>query len=129
MSHNDEDTNDWRAALMHPATLAALRIGKMVARGLLLFAICFVEIVAELLAPVVLICGIGWAALPAVLSMVSLEGQGREMLNTVLQSVPREIHLGHTVLTPTGLIMDGLLLIALVAVCRTVQTILSMEAG
>ena len=31
------------------------------------------------------------------------------------------------VLTPTGLIMDGLLLIAVVALCRTLQTIISNE--
>ena len=128
MSYESENLNDWRAALNHPAMAVALRLAKVVARGVVLFAFCFVEIMAELLAPIVLICGIGWAALPGMLSMAGTEGQAREVLSTVLQAIPREIHLGHTVLTPTALIVDGLLLMAVVALCRTVQTIVSTEA-
>ncbi len=128
MSKEVENLDDWRAALNHPAMVVALRVAKVVARGVVLFAFSFVEIVAELLAPLVLICGIGWAALPGLLSMASGEGgQTHEMLNNVLQSIPREVHLGGMVLTPTGLIVDGLLLIAVVALCRTLQTIVSIE--
>lgn len=128
MSYESENLNDWRDALNHPAMVVALRLAKVVARGVVLFAFCFAEIMAELLAPIVLICGIGWAALPGMLSMAGTEGQAREVLGTVLQAVPRELHFGHTVLTPTALIVDGLLLMAVVALCRTVQTIVSTEA-
>ena len=127
MSHEFQDLNDWRAAQNHPAMVAALRLARLVARGVVVFAFSFIEIMAELLAPIVLVCGIGWAALPGLLSMVGTEGQAREMLSTVVQSVPRSIHLGGMVVTPTGLIVDGLLLIALVALCRTVQTIVGGE--
>ena len=128
MSNEFENLNDWRDVLNHPAMVSALRIAKVVARGVALFGFSFVEIIAELLAPVVLICGIGWAALPSILSMASTaEGQAHDVLNTVLQSVPRELRVGHTLVTPTGLIVDGLLLIAVVALCRTLQTIVSTE--
>jgi hypothetical protein len=127
MSQEFEELDDWRAALNHPAMTVALRLAKMVVRGLALFAFCFVEILAELLAPVVLIGGIGWAALPGLLSMATPEGQARELLNNIVQAVPREIHLGHMALTPTALIVDGLLLIAVVALCRTLQSIIGTE--
>ena len=127
MSYERENLNDWRAALNHPARAAALRIGRAVARGLVLFGFCFVEIIAELLAPVVLIGGIAWSALPSLLSLASTEGQTHDLLNNVMQAVPRELHLGHTVVTPTGLIVDGLLLIGVVALCRTLQTIVATE--
>ncbi len=127
MSYEFEDLNDWRAALNHPAMVVALRIAKTVARGVVLFAFSFVEILAELLAPVVLIGGIGWAMLPGVLSMATPEGQAHDMLSNVVQSIPREIHFGHMSLTPTALIVDGLLLIAVVALCRTLQIIISTE--
>lgn len=127
MSEEFEAADDWRAALNHPAMAAALRLARLVARGVVLFAFSFVEIIAELLAPIVLIAGIGWAALPGLLAMVTMEGQAREFVNNVLQSVPREIHFGHMSLTPTSLIVDGLLLIAVVALCRTLQTIVGSE--
>lgn len=127
MSYESQNLSDWRAAFNHPAMVVALRVTKAVARGVVLFGFSFVEIVAELLAPIVLICGIAWAALPAMLSMAPGEGQAHEMLGTVLQAIPRELHLGHMVLTPPALIFDGLLLVAVVALCRTLQTIISTE--
>ena len=69
--------------------VVALRLARAVARGVVLFSFSFVEIVAELLAPVVLICGIAWAALPGMLSMAPTEGQAHDVMSTVLQSVPR----------------------------------------
>jgi hypothetical protein len=125
--HEVQDLNEWRAALNHPAMVATLRIARLVMRGVVLFAFSFIEIMAELLAPIVLICGIGWAALPSLLSMAGNSGQARELLGSAVQSVPSEIHFGGMAFTPTALIVDGLLLIAVVALCRTMQTIVSTE--
>jgi hypothetical protein len=122
-----QELQDWREALNHPAMLVALRLARVVVRGVALFAVSFVEIMAELLAPIVLIAGIGWSLLPGLLSMAGTEGQAHELLNNVVQSVPRELHIGHLLLTPATLIVDGLLLIAVVALCRTVQTIINTE--
>ena len=85
-----QELQDWRDALNHPAMLVALRLARVVVRGVALFAVSFVEIMAELLAPIVLIAGIGWSLLPGVLSMAGTEGQAHELLNNVVQSVPRE---------------------------------------
>lgn len=127
VSYDTEPADDWRLALNHPAMIVSLRLSKLVLRGVVLFAVSFIEIVAELLAPILLICGIGWSALPGILSMAGPEGQARDVIAGVAQSIPREIRVGHMVLTPATLIMDGLLLIAVVALCRTVQTIVSTE--
>jgi len=117
--------DDWRTVANHPAMAAATRVTKLVARGLILFAFSFVEIIAELLAPIVLVFGIGWAMLPGIVSIVGPEGQAREFVTTMVQAIPREIHFGRSVVTPMSLIVEGVLLVAVVALCRTVQTLAS----
>ena len=117
------DPGGWQAAASHPAMTAAVRATKMVVRGLILFAFSFVEIVAELLAPIVLVFGIGWAMLPGIVSIAGPEGQARDFVTAMVQAIPREIHLGRTAVTPASLILEGILLIAVVALCRTVQTL------
>ncbi len=127
MSYELEEQDDWQAALNHPATVTALRISKRVVQGLVMFAVGFVEIVAEVLAPIVLISGIAWSFLPGLLSGVGPEGPARDAINSVVQAVPREIHFGHSVITPGSLIFDGIMLIALVALCRTILAIVNRE--
>lgn len=104
-----------------------MRLIKLVLRGIVLFAISFIEIIAELLAPIVLICGVIWAALPGLLSAAVPEGQGKEILATVMQNIPAVLHIGRLTITPTGMILDGLLLIAIVALSRTMQTIVTAD--
>jgi hypothetical protein len=127
MSDDPENLNDWRATLNHPAMGVALRIAKSVVRGMILFAVFFTEIVALLLAPIVLILGIGWAVLPAILKMVETQGQPHDLFGGVANAVPREILFGGMAITPTMLILDGVLLIAVAALCRTFETIVSSE--
>jgi hypothetical protein len=124
-----QDRDDWRAAATHPAVASALRLIRMVLRGVVVFAFCFLEIIAELAAPIVLICGIGWTALPGLLAVVGgSDGQVHDVVSSIAQAIPGQVRLGHTTLTPTTLIVDGLLLIGVVALCRTVQTIVASEA-
>ncbi len=127
MSYELEEQDDWQAALNHPATVTALRFSKLVVQGVIIFAVGFVEIVAEVLAPIVLISGIAWSFVPGLLAGVGPEGPARDAINTVVQSVPKEIHLGHSVITPGSLILDGVMLIALVALCRTILAIINRE--
>ncbi len=117
------DLGDWHTVANHPALAAITHATRMVARGLVLFAFSFVEIIAELLAPIVLVFGVGWAMLPGIVSFAGPEGQARDFVTSVVQAIPREIHLGRTVVTPTSLIVEGVLLVALVALCRTVQAL------
>ncbi len=117
------DWGDWQTVASHPAMAAATRATKMVVRGLVLFAFSFIEIVAELLAPIVLVFGIGWAMLPGIVSIAGPEGQAKDFVAGMVQAIPREIHLGRTTVTPASLIVEGVLLVAVVALCRTVQTL------
>jgi hypothetical protein len=117
------DRAAWHSVAAHPAMTAVTRATRLVSRGLVLFVFSFVEIIAELLAPIVLVFGIGWAALPAIVSVAGAEGQAREFLTTLGQAIPKEIHLGRTAITPLSLIVDGVFLVAVVALCRTVQTL------
>lgn len=117
------DLGEWHTVANHPAMAAVTRATRMVARGLVLFGFSFVEIIAELLAPIVLVFGIGWAMLPGIVSIAGPEGQARDFVATMVQAIPHEIHLGRTVVTPTSLIVEGVLLVAVVALCRTVQTL------
>lgn len=128
MSYDVQDPDDWRLVLAHPGMVAALRLIKLVVRGVVFFAFSFIEIIAEVLAPILLLCGIVWSVLPNILSMAPADGQARDMINTVVQAIPQELHVGRTIITPSALILDGLLLIALVALCRTIQAMVSTEA-
>jgi hypothetical protein len=127
MSYDSQELTDFQSALAHPATAAALRILRLVARGTVFFVFAFTEIVAELMAPILLICGFGWALLPRILAMVNPDGQARDMIRAVTDAIPQELHVAGLSLTPSSLIVDGLLLISLVALCRTLQTVVSTE--
>lgn len=122
------ELDDWRATLQHPAMTASLRLAKMVLRGVVIFGFSFIEIVAELLAPIVLIIGFGWSVLPGILAMAGPDPEARSFLTSLANTIPHEVRIGHTTLTPTGLIVDGVVLIAVVALCRTLQTIVVTEA-
>jgi hypothetical protein len=127
LSYELEEQDDWRTVLNHPALTATLRLMKMVVQGVVLFAVGFIEIIAEVLAPIVSICGIAWAVLPGVLANMGPEGPARDMINSVVQAVPKELHVGHSVITASSLILYGLVLIAVVALCRTMLAIVNRE--
>jgi hypothetical protein len=115
-----------RLARDHPTMRVTLRLARLIIGGVFLFAIAFVEMLAELLAPIVLICGAAWAALPSVMSALGgTNPETSELVQTMLKSVPSHLAFGHVMLTPMGLIFDGLLLIAVVALCRTLQVVVS----
>ena len=127
LSYELQDEDEWRAILNHPAMVTTLRLSRTVLQGVILFAVGFVEIIAEVLAPIVLISGIAWSVVPGLLTGIGPEGPARDMINSVVQSVPREFHYGHSVMTPGTLIMYGVVLIAVVALCRTVLAIVNRE--
>lgn len=102
------------------ARLAA-RVARLAAWAVLNPALVFAELLADLLAPLLLLAGASWWALLHVLRSVRLDGvpQAKEVLDLVVAQLPRSVMLEGTVLTPLGLLGDGLLLLAVVAVCRT----------
>lgn len=85
----------------------------------------FVELIAELLAPLLLVAGAAWWALPRVLSLVVLEGQANDVLRGVAARLPAEVLVAGNWLSATTLIADALVLFAVVAVCRTMAALMT----
>jgi hypothetical protein len=91
--------------------------------GVVSFALTFAELVAEVVAPLLLMVGgLWWAALQVVATLpVPPE------LKPLLQSFPTQLMAGGHVLTPAGLIVQGLWLLAVVAACRTLNGIIAKQ--
>lgn len=89
----------------------------------------FLQQVAELLAPLLLVVGVGWWALPRVVgamstgSVANADPQARDLLGGIAGSIPGGISLGGHWVTPGSLIVDGLLLMALAAVGATLSAL------
>jgi hypothetical protein len=82
----------------------------------------FVEHLSELIAPLLLIAGFVWYAVPRVLAAITLDGQANDLLQIVRGHVPHDIYIEGTYYSAGTLIWDGIYLIALVAICRTLST-------
>ena len=93
---------------------ARLAIWSVINPGLL-----FAEILGELLAPLLLLGGIVWWAIPRALAAITLEGPPADLLQMVRSRVPHDIYLNGDYYSAGTLISDGLWMIGLVAVCRT----------
>ena len=91
--------------------------------GVATFALTFIEQVAEILAPLFLIAGIAWWVLVNLTANLHLD----PMLQSVVTQLPHSLSLGGHYLTPEGLIRNGVLLVAVVAVCRTLNGIIAKE--
>lgn len=92
------------------------------------FAFYFAQQVAEVLAPLCLVIGIGWMALPRALAAIttgsaSSDPQAQDVMNHVVGSIPDHLTIGSHVMTPGGLIFDGFLLMAIAAVGATISAV------
>jgi hypothetical protein len=88
----------------------------------------FLQQIAELLAPLLLVIGVGWWALPRVVGAITTQAadtdsQAHDILNTISGTIPAGLHLAGHWITPTGLIFDGLLLMALAAIGATLSAL------
>ncbi|KAA2212106.1 hypothetical protein [Teichococcus oryzae] len=92
--------------------------------GLIIFALTFVELVAELAGPLLLIAGALWWLGLHVLAGIQLEPE----LQQYLSYVPGTLRAGGYSFTPAGMIRQGLLLLAVVAACRTINGIIARES-
>lgn len=108
-----------------PAWVNAIRIAVW---SVCYFAFYFVQQVAELLAPLLLIVGIGWSALPHLMGIVSTSSeasdpQAHDVIVRVSHSIPNHLSVGSHLLTPSSLIFDGLALMAAAALCATASAV------
>ncbi|GAA4485597.1 hypothetical protein GCM10023157_30650 [Gluconacetobacter asukensis] len=92
----------------------------------------FVQQVTELLAPLVLILGVGWGALPHIVgaigtSAASADPQTRDIVTHVAGTIPHQIVIGSHVVTADSLVVDGLLMMAAAAVCAALAAVAARE--
>lgn len=106
-----------------PATNPLLRGLATLARALAGFALTFIELLAEFLAPLLLLAGGVWWLALQLAGGLTLEPE----LQQYLHYLPRQLQVGGEWLTPGGLIRQGLLLMAVVAACRTLNRLIGRE--
>lgn len=105
--------------------LGALGNGTRIALwGVLQFTLNFIEQIAELLAPLLFVAGLGWWAAIHLVSSIELDDPNIQKL---VRRFPASLTLSGHFLTPHILIVDGLWLMALVAACRTAEAIIAKE--
>jgi hypothetical protein len=110
----------------HRSPLLLLRLGVW---SVLHFVFYFLQQLAELLAPLLLVAGIGWWSLPKIVAAITVEAggnadsQARDILNTISGTIPTGVHLAGHWITPGSLILDGLLLMALAAIGATLSAL------
>ena len=103
-------------------------IGKfvsLVAWAAINVGLLFAEQLAELLAPVLLLAGAAWWAIPRGLDALKLEGPANDILLQVRGHVPLDAMVAGHELSASVLLNDGLLCIGVVAICRTLSNLLS----
>ncbi|AOX17269.1 hypothetical protein [Kozakia baliensis] len=103
-------------------------VARMALWSVCYFAFYFGQQIAELLAPLLLVIGLGWAVLPHLIQAIttsasSADPQARDVMNHVVGSIPQQLTISGHVLTPTSLIFDGFLLMALAAIGATLSAL------
>ena len=99
---------------------AGLRLLRTAIGAACYFVFYFVQQIAELFAPLLLIAGAAWAALPALVKTLtrtaaSADPQAHDAIASVANAIPEQITLAGHELTASGLICDGLGLMAVAA--------------
>ncbi|MFC3127619.1 hypothetical protein ACFOD4_21350 [Pseudoroseomonas globiformis] len=115
----DPDFAERRAS---PAVLRGLRV---VLCGLASFALTFVELVAELAGPLLLLTGVLWWLGLQALGALRLEPE----IQQFLAYMPHRLSAAGYEFTPASMIGQGLALLAVVAACRTLNGIIAREGG
>ena len=92
------------------------------------FVFYFIQQVAELFAPLLLIGGVAWSALPALIATLSrtaasADPQARDVIANAAGVIPQQLVLAGHVLTPGGLIWYGVELMALAAAGATLAAL------
>jgi hypothetical protein len=117
-SHEDEDTRRMPLAWL-------TRAAGVVVWAVINAAILFAEQLAELLAPLLLLAGAIWWAVPKGLDALKLDGPANDILQQVRAHVPLEMFVNGSYYNAHTLIYDGLWCIAVVAICRTLSNLLT----
>ncbi len=116
-----------RGVIRHGPSVAG-RAARITLWGIVHFAFVLTQQLAELLAPLLLVLGLGWYALPKAVALIQTnDGQMRDILNGLVEHVPTELTVANYQFTPTGLILDGVLLMVIAAGLSTATALLANE--
>jgi hypothetical protein len=96
---------------------------RVVCYALLGFALTFLELVAELLASFLLLGGVLWWITLKVIDSLSVEAE----IQQILRFFPSRIAFGGYWMTPSDLIRQGLLLLAVLAACHTLNRLIDRK--
>lgn len=93
------------------------------------FVFFFIQQIAEIFAPLLLIIGIVWKILPSLVhSAVGMvdaaDPQIRDMVGRGTELIPTSINVAGHIVSASSLIFDGFLLIGLTALCATITAFL-----
>ncbi|MFC0408894.1 hypothetical protein [Roseomonas elaeocarpi] len=100
------------------------RTARITLWGLVTFALTFLEQIAEILAPLLLVAGIAWWLVVHVTAGLHVD----PMVQGILEQVPTRYWVGGYNLSPSSLITNGVLAVAVVAACRTLTGIIAKES-
>lgn len=127
-NRRDGGVERWLPAVRRHAPAIAGHAARATVWAIVHFVAGFVGQVAEFGAPLLLVLGFGWYALPHLLGLITTDdGEMRDVLNGLASHVPSQLAIGDHVLTPASLIFDGLLLMAVAAALSTLVALLSRE--
>ena len=107
---------------------AVLRITRVALWSIVHFCAALAQQLAELMAPLLLIVGIGWYVLPKVIGLVQTDdAQVRDILNGLESHVPSAVVMAGHRLSASGLIFDGIVLMVIAAALSTATTVIGNE--
>ncbi len=115
-----------------PGEGALLRATRLAFWSFAHFVFYFLQQVAELVAPLLLALGLGWWALPRLVDAITTheanaDQQTRDILDTVAGTIPHALLIAGHWVTPVGLILAGLLLMAFAAAGATLSALAARE--
>ncbi len=125
MNYSQYESDEARFRYRGQAKAGVVRAARLALWAIVNVTLVFVELVAELLAPLLLMAGAAWWALPRVLSLVVLDGQANDVLRGLAARLPTDMLVAGTWLSAPKLITDAILLFAVVAVCRTIAALMT----
>ncbi len=126
MSYTRMDVDQAELDDRRPVLLPALgHVARVAVWSAINAVLIFAEHLAELFAPLLLLAGAVWWAVPHAMDSLKLDGQANDLLQIVRSHVPHEVYLDGSWYTAGTLVWDGVKLIAVVAICRTLSTALA----
>ena len=125
MSYTRLDLEDRSDAERRPLLPTVGRVAQVAVWSVINAVLVFGEHLAEFLAPLCLFAGAIWWAIPKGLDALTLEGPANDVLQLVRSRVPHSIYFDGDYYSAHVLIMDGIWLIGVVAICRTLSMALT----